>query len=227
LPILDGFHSSASDPELKAKYGHKIEIPNIAPPPTAPIPSTMSALHATGGAPGIAAPSMYAMYGGGAPAAAAAAVAPPGVAPAPPQLPGGAIPPMQGTVPNIYNRYVAYDPFTNSAVQPSQQAVQPQQQQAYAQPMAGLPHTGPAAAPSAYPPQPSLVNVPAMATAPPATGMPPLPPQIGGAGLPPRAGSGSSSPRRGNGGGDMNVNVFNPATDCDVTTLDASSSSVL
>lgn len=34
MDSVDGFHSSASDPELKAKYGHiKPEI-NIAPPPT-------------------------------------------------------------------------------------------------------------------------------------------------------------------------------------------------
>ena len=31
---LDGFHSSASDPELQAKYGHIKEVTNIAPPPT-------------------------------------------------------------------------------------------------------------------------------------------------------------------------------------------------
>eukprot|EP01035_Chromulina_nebulosa_P001360 gene1360-1813_t len=30
----DGFHSSASDPELQAKYGHIKEVTNIAPPPT-------------------------------------------------------------------------------------------------------------------------------------------------------------------------------------------------
>ncbi len=33
--FLDGFHSSASDPVLQQKYGHVIEKPMIAPPPTA------------------------------------------------------------------------------------------------------------------------------------------------------------------------------------------------
>ena len=32
---LDGFHSSASDPELQKKYGHVKPTINIAPPPTA------------------------------------------------------------------------------------------------------------------------------------------------------------------------------------------------
>jgi hypothetical protein len=32
--LADGFHSSASDPVLQQKYGHVIEKPSIAPPPT-------------------------------------------------------------------------------------------------------------------------------------------------------------------------------------------------
>eukprot|EP01035_Chromulina_nebulosa_P018487 gene18487-24200_t len=36
----DGFHSSASDPELQVKYGHVKAHINIAPPPTAPIPGS-------------------------------------------------------------------------------------------------------------------------------------------------------------------------------------------
>lgn len=47
--IPDGFHSSASDPVLQQKYGHIIEVKNIAPPPTG--------VSAMGGAP--AAPSSY------------------------------------------------------------------------------------------------------------------------------------------------------------------------
>lgn len=35
---LDGFHSSASDPVLQQKYGHIIEKPAIAPPPTGSLP---------------------------------------------------------------------------------------------------------------------------------------------------------------------------------------------
>lgn len=33
---IDGFHSSASDPVLQQKYGHIIERPAVAPPPTGP-----------------------------------------------------------------------------------------------------------------------------------------------------------------------------------------------
>lgn len=63
--LVDGFHSSASDPVLQAKYGHVIEVKNIAPPPTGPL-----------SAPGFAAtnstPSYYAAppaQGGGLPGA--------------------------------------------------------------------------------------------------------------------------------------------------------------
>eukprot|EP00981_Chlorochromonas_danica_P007720 scaffold1869_cov163-Ochromonas_danica.AAC.32 len=41
----DGFHSSASDPLLQQKYGHVMERPNLAPPPTSfsfPPPSAVS-----------------------------------------------------------------------------------------------------------------------------------------------------------------------------------------
>ena len=36
VSFTDGFHSSASDPVLQQKYGHIIERPSIAPPPTGP-----------------------------------------------------------------------------------------------------------------------------------------------------------------------------------------------
>jgi hypothetical protein len=53
LFILDGFHSSASDPNLQAKYGHVKEVINIAPPPTGPL-----------GGPAGAPPMQYSMFTG-------------------------------------------------------------------------------------------------------------------------------------------------------------------
>lgn len=59
--LPDGFHSSASDPVLQQKYGHIIEKPSIAPPPTGAMP------YAPAGPPpqvvgGAGVPGIYSRY---------------------------------------------------------------------------------------------------------------------------------------------------------------------
>eukprot|EP00597_Dinobryon_sp_UTEXLB2267_P013413 CAMPEP_0170108578 /NCGR_PEP_ID=MMETSP0020_2-20130122/6653_1 /TAXON_ID=98059 /ORGANISM="Dinobryon sp., Strain UTEXLB2267" /LENGTH=328 /DNA_ID=CAMNT_0010333323 /DNA_START=144 /DNA_END=1130 /DNA_ORIENTATION=+ len=52
----DGFHSSASDPELQAKYGHTKEVTNVAPPPTSiayQLPAGPPPVYAPAGTPSI------------------------------------------------------------------------------------------------------------------------------------------------------------------------------
>jgi hypothetical protein len=49
LREIDGFHTSASDPELQKKYGHTRNIIDIAPPP----------IFNTGG---VTSPPAYGMY---------------------------------------------------------------------------------------------------------------------------------------------------------------------
>lgn len=68
MQIVDGFHSSASDPALQKKYGHIQIANNIAPPPTSfPIPASgANPYTAPAGPAGIAGPPpMGNPYAGG------------------------------------------------------------------------------------------------------------------------------------------------------------------
>jgi hypothetical protein len=58
----DGFHSSASDPILQQKYGHIIEKPSIAPPPTGPIGFVPTAPPPAAGPPMVGTPGIYSRY---------------------------------------------------------------------------------------------------------------------------------------------------------------------
>ena len=86
LPITDGFHTSASDPELQKKYGHTRNVVDIAPPPIFSSPSP-----GQGPGPGgmTVPPQQYSMY----------------------SQPTG----QHSAGPPTISRYVAYDPYTPSA----------------------------------------------------------------------------------------------------------------
>jgi hypothetical protein len=210
FPFTDGFHSSASDPELQKKYGHIKPTINIAPPPTV---SAMGMGVGVGGAsPGMGAgagaggPPVYSMYTSG----------------APPQA-------------YNYSRYVPYNPalpnptaaqysgppstgYSAPPMQPQPQAQYPAQNQPPLQPMtippnavaapAGQPITPTSASSSSGPPV-SIVNKVGAANI--HVHVAPTPASVAVAPPAPPA---------------ANVGVFDPATDSTLV-LDASSSSVL
>ena len=187
---VDGFHSSASDPNLQAKYGHIKEVINIAPPPTGAMGSTTQAAGAGG-------PPQYSMFAGAAPP--------------------------------TYNRYVAYDPNSGPAAPapPQQHSMgfgMPSFSTNASLPMYGAASPGPppaVAAPSrVYPPSQTGYGQPpgpygapqgVAPTTPPTSYVPPAPTSGKPAGSAPL----------------VNINVFNPATDCDIVTADASSKAIL
>lgn len=84
--LLDGFHTSASDPELQKKYGHTRNVIDIAPPP---IFSTPSQVQGQGQGGMTVPPQQYSMY----------------------SQPSG----QHSTPPPTISRYVAYDPYTPAA----------------------------------------------------------------------------------------------------------------
>lgn len=192
--LSDGFHSSASDPELQRKYGHTKETLNIAPPPT-----DFSYATSAPNSNGIAVPAGSQSYY------------------APPPASGG----ISGPPPSsVYNRYVPYDPHTNSAAPLPPSVFNP-----------GTPHLQ----------APSPVTPAAAASAPQATTPPSVPSSAGGGNrlLGNKAISGevqmdslnSNAPpvavnvRPSN--PPNNILVFNPATDGEIINLGSSSNSVL
>lgn len=94
----DGFHSSASDPVLQQKYGHIIERPSIAPPPT----SFPTQPYATPSGPPPTVYQRYVPYDphGNAPAPFPPALAHPAPAPVAPYAPA----PQKPVSPNPTNR---------------------------------------------------------------------------------------------------------------------------
>lgn len=172
----DGFHSSASDPQLQLKYGHVKQVVNIAPPPT----TTGSGGVGVGVGINVVPNSPYSMFNNSSSTSQSA---------------------YSNTGQPMYNRYVAYDPHTNSVVPPPPPPPVDTQQS----PPPGIYNSSHPNTNSPYStPSPSLSSsnrtAPSISMAPMVT-------------------VGSIIPR--------NINVFNPATDCDVISMDSSSNAIM